>query len=343
MAKVYFKPVNNYKTRRRELADLIDKSNIFADIKEGGYVAVKLHLGEIDNPNYINPMLAGVVVQKIKEKGGIPFLTDTSTLYLHQRHDAVKHISTALKHGFTYFAVGAPFIQADGLGFEEGVKLNSPGLLKETYMASILDESDFLVVLTHCKGHDLASYGGAIKNIGMGCGTKKTKLAVHRLVNFEVDENKCIGCGKCVTSCPGHYPKIIDKKMVNDNPLCMRCLICSESCPEKAINLPNISDMQKGLASATKAVLDNFKEKSAFINLGIDISHSCDCLGAPGNMISPDIGYFASNDIVAVDKAFIDKCGADIFEKELKINPLIQIEEAEKLGAGSSKYELIET
>lgn len=342
MSTVYFKPINYHKTQENQLSELIDKSDIFANIKQGDYVAVKTHIGEAGNPNYISAAAVGAVVKKIKEKGGIPFITDTTTLYRHMRYDAVKHIDTALKHGFTSYAVGAPFIPADGLGFEEGVKLKSNGILSEIYMASILAQCAFLVVLSHTKGHPLSAFGGAIKNIGMGCAIKKTKLAIHRLVDFEVKTELCNGCGTCEKVCPGHYPELVNGKMVNNNNECMRCPICADACPNKAISTPNVENMQKGLAAVSKAVLDNFKEKCSFLNFGINISHFCDCFSAPGEIISNDIGFFASNDIVAIDKAFLDKCGTDVFKNKHGIDPLVQVNEAEKLGLGTTKYELIE-
>lgn len=342
MSKVYFKPVNYHKTQVDQISDLIDKSGIFDNIKQDDYAAIKTHLGEIGNPNHISPIAIGAIVKKIKEKGGIPFITDTTTLYPHMRYDSVKHIDTALKHGFTSYAVGAPFIPADGLGFEEGVKLKGRGVLPEIYMASIFAQCDFLLVFSHTKGHPLSAFGGAIKNIGMGCAVKKTKLAVHRLAGFQVNSELCNGCGVCEKVCPSHYPKITDGKMKMTDTSCMSCGICAGSCPQKAISHPQIENLQKGLAGVTSAVLDNFKGKSSFINLGINISRFCDCFSAPGEIISKDIGFFASNDAVAIDKAFLDKCGADIFKDKHNLNPLVQVEEAERLGVGSTKYELVE-
>lgn len=342
LMNVYFKPINYYKNQTEEVVCLINKSEIFSNISSGDYVAVKLHIGEIGNQNYINPTLVRAVIEKIKEKNAIPFLTDTTTLYKNKRYDATCHIDTALRHGFSFFATGAPFIVADGLGFEDGIKLESKGMLPETYMASIFSQCNFLVVLSHCKGHHITSFGGAIKNIGMGCVTRRTKLAIHRLADFAIDTDKCDGCGICADVCPGHYPSVINEKMINTNEDCMRCRICEIECPKGAISTLKIENVSKGLVSATEAVLKNFKEKAAFINFGINISHLCDCFADPGRMISRDIGYFASNDIVAVDKAFLDKCGIDVFKNEFKIDPLVQISEAEKLKIGLGKYNLIE-
>ncbi len=342
MADVYFKAHNPLVNRVEMVKEAIDRSGILSAVHKGDMVAVKLHIGEIGNPYHVDPLITRTVVQCIRARGGDPFITDTTSYYVYMRHNALDFHRTATAHGFVPEAVGAPFIVADGLGASPGVRLAGKGILKEVFMAELFAESAFLFVLSHCKGHSMTGFGGALKNIGMGCVTKRTKLAAHRVVDYSIDRERCTGCGKCHEVCPWHFPEIVDGKAVNDSPHCMRCPICQDHCPAGAIKLGNVEKLQHAVAGAACSVLSLFKGKTAFLNVATGISRYCDCFDAPGDILVKDTGYFASNDGVAADMAFLQKVGPGPFREAHGVDPTVQIHEAERLGGGSTEVNLVE-
>lgn len=343
MSDVHFLKAHPFKNRIAGIKSLLKASGILSSISKNDIVGVKLHVGEIGNPYHIDPLLVRTVIEAIKEKGGNPFITDTTSLYTYARHNAIDHHNTAISHGFGYESVGAPFIVADGLGNSPGVMLKTKegAIINEIFMAEIFSECQFLLAISHCKGHPMTAFGGAIKNLGMGCTTKRSKLDQHRVVGYSIDTDKCIGCGRCIEVCGWNIPVIKNGKAQNDSPQCMRCPICMLNCPEKAISLSDLEKLPKAVATAAATILEKFEGKSAFLNVGINISRFCDCMDAPGELISRDIGYFASTDPVAADRAFLNEAGAEIFKKANGIDPAIQLEEAERLGAGSNMFNLI--
>jgi hypothetical protein len=161
-----------------------------------------------------------------------------------------------------------------------------------------------MIVVSHLKGHPLGGFGGAIKNLGMGGVTKKSKLDQHRLLDLVVDEQACQGCGTCVDACWFNLPRIEDGCAVIDSPWCMRCPICSTACPEGAISLENREKLPLGLAVAAKAVLNTFdRDKVAYVNFAMDISTVCDCAPSPGEIMSQNVGLFASTSPLSIDAA----------------------------------------
>lgn len=341
MADVYFKKAHPMKNRIVGVKELIETSGILSKIEKKDMVAIKLHVGEIANPYHVDPLLVRILVGCIRERGGDPFITDTTTYYEYKRHNALDHHRTAVMHGFGYESVSAPFIVADGLGFSAGIHLKGKGIIEDVYMAEIFAETDFVLVLSHCKGHPLTAFGGALKNVGMGCATKRSKLDQHRVVGYFFDSDKCVGCGICSDICPFHFPQIRNGKSLMDSPDCMRCPVCRDNCPEGAIMLTQITELQRAVASVSTAILEQFGQKVAFLNVATNISRFCDCLDAPGEIIAGDIGYFASTDPVAVDRAFLDAIGIDLLRNIHKIEPEVIIKEAERLGAGKDKVNLI--
>lgn len=342
MSDVYFYRLHPATSRLQGLRQLLEESGILSSIENGDLVAIKLHVGEIGNPYHVDPLLVRTVVDAVKESGGDPFLTDTTTYYLYERHNALQHHRTALAHGFGYEAVRAPFIVADGLGSSDGVRLPGLGIMPEAHIAALFLECDFLFFISHCKGHPLTGYGGAVKNVGMGCATKRTKLAEHRSANYMIDTEKCTGCGTCVEVCPYGYPRVVDGKARNESELCMCCPICRDSCPAGAIDLANLLNLQKAIAACCAIFLSAFGERRAFLNVATNISRQCDCFEAPGEIVHQDIGYFASLDPVAADRAFLDAVNPSLFHRLHNVDPRVQLEEAERLGIGENRVRLIE-
>lgn len=329
-----------YRLSRISLDGLRELFSKVSDIEDGNLVAIKLHMGELMNYRFIRPVFVREIVEEIKEQGGIPFLTDCTTLYRRGRFTAVDYLETARKNGFNVEGIGAPIIIADGLTGENGV-MNG-----KMEMGQAIYEADYLVSLTHCTGHISAGYGGAIKNLGMGCMTKNGKRAVHKFSAPEVDTKLCKKCGTCIEACPysvismREFPKI-DKKW------CVGCGRCIEVCPQKAMQREEgwLTLYINALVEAATSVCKKFGERKCFINFLTDITADCDCAPQQNNLI-PDQGILASKDLVAIEQASYDlikkAAGKDILEESSGISGSMQMEIAEDIRAGSRKYEIQE-
>jgi uncharacterized protein len=312
-----------------EANTLYDAAGTFDCIKTGDLVAVKLHVGELGNPYYVQPFFVHDIIRRVKEAGGKPFLTDSNTYYQAQRNNAYDHMVTALTNGFNM----APFIVADGLKSENYRTVKTKGILSEIEVSGAIAEADAMIVVSHDKGHELAGFGGAIKNLGMGCTPKAGKLRQHRVVGLEIDQSKCVGCGKCKETCPMELPEIIEGKARNTSPICMRCPMCKMSCPKQAINFTHKEDILKALASAAYGVLSTFKPKKvAYVSFAKNITQYCDCLPSPGEFLMKDVGIFAANSPVSVDAAFLQSVDYQIFNKAYHVDCMDQVKEAKALG-----------
>jgi uncharacterized protein len=313
----------------KEANRLYEAAGTFDCVKKGDLVAIKLHVGELGNPYYIQPFFVHEIVRKIEEVGGKPFLTDSNTYYEGQRYNAYDHMFNALMNGFNM----APFIVADGLRSENYRMVNTKGILSKIEVSGAIAEADAMIVVSHCKGHELSGFGGAIKNLGMGCTPQAGKFRQHRTVGLEIDESKCIGCGKCRQACPINLPEIIGEKAKNLSPKCMRCPICSHECPTGAAKLVNQDNICRALASAAYGVLSTFKRgKVSYVSFAKDITQFCDCMPNPGKIMMEDIGIFASNSPVSIDGAFLQKANYKVFNKASHVECMIQVQEAKRLG-----------
>ena len=313
----------------KEANRLYDAAGTFDCVKKGDLVAVKLHVGELGNPHYVQPFFVHDIVRRVKEAGGKPFLTDANTYYQAQRNNAYDHMITALTNGFNM----APFIVADGLRGENYRTVKNRGILKEIEVAGAIAEADAMIVVSHDKGHELSGFGVAIKNLGMGCTSREGKLRQHRAVGLEIDESKCIGCGKCKEACPMDLPEIFGKKARNISPLCMRCPFCAEACPTGAIKLVGKENLCRALASAAYGVLSTFKSKKvSYVSFAKDITQYCDCLPNPGEVMIKDVGIFASCSPVSIDGAFLKMIDYKVFNDAYHVDCMLQIKEAKDIG-----------
>ncbi|TYB31437.1 MAG: DUF362 domain-containing protein [Candidatus Mcinerneyibacterium aminivorans] len=355
---------------RGEADNKANKLNRIMDIEEFKQIfnkdeltGIKIHFGEKGNDGYINPTYVRVIVDKLKKLGVKPFLTDTNTLYTGERKNSVDHINTAIYNGFSYATVNAPVIIADGINSQNyrDIKINKKHF-DNVKIASDILESDSLVVMSHFKGHILAGFGGAIKNLAMGCAPEIGKRAQHA-VWPEVIEEKCIGCGLCAENCPKEAITIENAKAKIDLSKCIGCGECVNVCQEEAIDMDwdvEIKDFLERLSEyAYGAVLDK-KEKVVYINFLMNITPDCDCTPWSDHPIVPDIGILASKDPVALDKASLDlvnkqkgfqnsklkdnhQPGADKFKGlNPKIENILQLKHAADIGLGKLEYDLIE-
>ena len=313
----------------KEANRLYDAAGTFNCIKKDDLVAIKLHVGELGNPYYVQPFFVHDIVRRVKQAGGKPFLTDTNTYYLAQRNNAYDHMLTAHMNGFHM----APFIVADGLRGENHRTVKTRGTLNEIEVSGAIAEADAMIVISHNKGHELSGFGGAIKNLGMGCTSQASKLRQHRTIGLEIDESKCTGCGECKQICAFSAPEIINKKARNTSPLCMRCQMCIDVCPTEAIKVTHKQDLCKALASAAYGVLSTFKKsKVSYVSFAKDITQYCDCLTTPGKVVMDDVGIFAADSPVSIDAAFLNRIDYKVFNNAYDTDCILQVQEANALG-----------
>lgn len=374
-SKVYF---TTFKTSDTEnLLQKLKRLIIKAGIKDidfiDHYAAIKIHFGELGNLAFLRPNYAKVVADLVKECGGKPFLTDCNTLYVGSRKNALDHMDTAYTNGFSPFSTGCHVIIADGLkGTDEELVPINLEYVKEAKIGRAIMDADIFISLTHFKGHEATGFGGALKNIGMGCGSRAGKMEQHSDGKTFVLTDKCVGCGACVRICAHDAPKVVDKKASIDLDKCVGCGRCIGVCPKDAI-VPNGSSsndiLNRKIAEYSYAVC---KDRPCFhISLVCDVSPNCDCHAENDIPIIPNVGMFASFDPVALDVACADACNRQpiisksvLDENKNKVNEKSHneescdcdhfhmvhpdtnwkscIEHAVKIGLGLDSYELIE-
>lgn len=326
------------------------------------FVAIKMHFGEPGNLAFLRPNWAKTVADFVKERGGKPFLTDCNTLYVGGRKNGLDHLDTAALNGFSPLSTGCQVVIADGIkGLDEVyVPVEGGEYVKEAKIGQAIMDADVFISLTHFKGHESAGFGGALKNIGMGCGSRAGKMEQHKSGKPHVHHEDCVGCGMCTKICAHSAITVTDRKATIDHNKCVGCGRCIAVCSRDAI----INDSDEGsvmlnrkIAEYTKAVVDG--RPCFHISLVIDVSPNCDCHAENDAAIVPNVGMFASFDPVALDMACADAVNAqpiiqgsasdagdhsdhDHFHR---IHPdtcwMSCLEHAEKLGIGTREYELI--
>ena len=344
---------------------LITKAGIDTIDFKDKFVAVKIHFGEVGNMAFLRQQYAKVLCDHIKAKGGRPFLTDSNTLYIGQRSNALDHLSAAYMNGYNPLATGVHTIIADGLRGVDCVEVPVAGgeYVKNAKIGSAIAQADIVISLTHFKGHVAAGFGGCLKNLGMGSGSRQGKMEMHSSGTPAINKKKCIGCGMCVRNCANDGVHVIDGKATIDESHCLGCGFCIAYCPKGAIMTKwneAAGILNKKIAEYAKAVVDG---KPAFhINMLVDVSPDCDCDGGNDVPVIPDVGMFASFDPVAIDQACVDAANeqsviagsaADkVHSKDLDgdifrvIHPETDWEaglnHAQKLGLGSREYSLVQ-
>jgi uncharacterized Fe-S center protein len=344
-SKVYFLPWDSIDV----LGAFLKKAKNFEHIKAKNFTAVKIHFGEEGNKGYIKPQYACAVVKIIKEKTAFPFLTDASTIYIGKRSDAYHHALIAQKHGFDIQNCGCPVIIADGLKGEGEYKVQvNLKHFKSVLIARDIFKADKFIFMNHFKGHEITGFGGALKNIGMGCSSKAGKYAMHHNSKPVANFKKCKFCGACVRHCLQKALSVANDKIVMDAQKCVGCGQCIATCPFEVFELnwnENPGFVQEKIVEHAFGVLKD--KQSANINFLNHISKFCDCFTFNKNLPQmKDIGVLAGIDPVAVDQASYDMVntafGENFFKKMYpEIDPSIQLEYAQKLGIGTRNYELI--
>ncbi len=371
-AKVYFSDLRTVERGMGlagKLQKLIKAAGIGDIDMDGKFVAIKMHFGELGNLSFLRPNYARAVVDVVRELGGKPFLTDCNTMYPGSRKNALEHLYCAWENGFTPMTVNCPILIGDGLKGTDDVEVPVVGgeYVTNAKIGKAIMDADIIISLSHFKGHEEAGFGGALKNLGMGCGSRAGKKEQHCSGKTVVDKSLCRGCRKCQKECANEGLVYLEdeKKMSVDLDKCVGCGRCLGACNFDAISFGNNDAnelLNRRIAEYAKAVVDG--RPSFHISLVIDISPNCDCHCENDAPILPDVGMFASFDPVALDQACADACmrmppmpnsrlGDTMAEKGfedhhdhfINVHPETDwrscLEQAEKVGIGTREYEIV--
>lgn len=364
VSKVYF---TDFRTTHQEnlpmkLVRLVKQAGMLETIDfQKKYTAIKIHFGEPGNLSYLRPNFARVIVDLIRQAGGLPFLTDCNTLYVGRRKNALDHLDSAYENGYNPFATGCHVMIADGLkGTDEALVPIDGEYVKQAKIGRAIMDADVVISMNHFKGHIAAGFGGALKNIGMGCGSRAGKMEMHSAGKPDAQDKKCVGCGICRKNCAHDAITIADGRACIDHQKCVGCGRCLAVCPMDAIVAAGDESneiLNYKIAEYAYAVL---KDRPHFhISFVMDVSPNCDCHSSNDAPIVPNVGMFASFDPVALDLACADAVNrqkpvknsllgeseydlGDYFKNvHPETNWMAAVEHGFKLGLGNCEYELI--
>jgi len=364
-------PADTRLAKIQRLCDAVGLADRVKPLRKGGedeVVAVKAHFGETGNDTYLHPTFVRQVVDCVKAAGGRPFLTDTCTLYKSTRHNAVDHLETAYLHGFTPYVVGAPVIIADGVTsrcYEEvPVNLKHFASVK---IAQAFRSASAMVVLSHFKGHMMGGFGGALKNLAMGCAPQAGKIDQHGR-NVAI-RGACVGCGECVKVCPQNALSLgkpekgrKGRRAAIDKTRCIGCYECVTVCRQGAIGVDaagEYADFTERMMEYAFGAVQGKAGRVVYLNFLMAVTTQCDCAAWSEPALVPDLGILASADPVAIDTASFDLVNAAPslihldgheghsrgYDKFAALRPQTrgrhQIDYAEAIGLGTTTYELI--
>jgi len=337
----------------QRMLDRLDLKSMFNDQR----VAVKMHVGGNIGYSTIHPIFVRALVAAIKKAGGSPFITDGSF-----------SVSGAVVRGYTEEVLGAPIYPVGGAKdryyHEKNIGYRS---LEKIHVAGNIHDADAMIVLSHGKGHGQCGFGGAIKNIAMGCVTVETRGWIHGLMDteFKWDREACNHCYVCRENCPAGAISFDEEGTWNAfSHACRFCMHCADSCPANAITISphGIRYFQEGMVRTAKAVLGTFEpNRVLYLTALLHITPLCDCWGFTTPALVPDIGIMASDDIVAIEQAALDSIKAEdyipgtlpeqldvaegeghFFQRIWRKDPYLQVETAAALGLGSREHKVVE-
>lgn len=366
-SKVYFTNLRTSPSRNlpTKLERLVKQAGIENIDFEKQFVAIKIHFGEPGNLAFIRPNYAARIANLLRSLGGKPFLTDSNTLYSGGRSNAVDHIKSAMENGFNPISAQCDVIIADGLKGTDYREIPIDGeYCKAPKIGAAIADADVIISMNHFKGHEQTGFGGAMKNLGMGCASVGGKLELHSASQPVINKENCIGCNICVKYCAHDAVHLINRKAEIDYDTCVGCGQCVALCQYDAAVLGEDDTSERlnyKIAEYTKAVL---KDKPNFhISFIMNVSPECDCWNHNDAALVPDLGIAASFDPVALDKACADMVIAaptlgnnritdldhhEHLEGEDKfclVHPNTEwkkgLDYAEKIGLGTQEYELI--
>ncbi|MFH0964751.1 MAG: DUF362 domain-containing protein [Planctomycetota bacterium] len=364
---VYFAPAKLGKKGKSlvqgvgELFERVEGGDVVA---KRDLVAIKVSFSEVGNTAYVRPQLLRPIADRVRDRGGKPFFTDSNTLYVGGRANAVDHIETALRNGFDFAAAGAPIIVADGLTGKayEIVRIDREQC-RTAKIGAAAYHAHAILSAAHVHGHGGTGLAATFKNLGMGLGSRAGKQMMHSLKEApKVNEKACVGCGLCARYCLSEAITLLEGKARVDVERCTRCGECTVTCPERAIAIrwgESDAAFQKRIVEYAAAVLANKKGKALFFAYLLNVSPGCLCERRSDAGIVPDVGVLASRDPVAIEQATFDlvnaqpgipsskvgDCppGEDKFRKLFpEMDSTVVMRYAEEIGLGTRAYDLVE-
>jgi uncharacterized Fe-S center protein len=349
-SKVYFTPLENKKLNSPllKIKKLLNKCNIKDFFNKNELIALKVHFGELGNTAFLRPIYLRPIVELVNHSGAKPFMVDTNTLYVGMRTNTVDHLHNAMFNGFGYSTLQTPIVIADGLRGENSIEFEvNLELQKTVSLASDIVNADGMVCISHFKGHEISGFGGAIKNLSMGCASRQGKLEMHSNSKPTVHQENCTSCGRCLQNCASNAIEMTPKAFITDN--CTGCSRCIAVCPEHTIHInwdASSADTMKKMVEYAYGTYLALNKKIIFINFITSVSPACDCYPGNDKPVVEDLGFAASLDPIALDKACFDLVkkakGEDPFKTVYpEIDSDIQFKHAEKINFGDIQYELI--
>ena len=350
---VFMVKVNNGDSDKiiaQKLNALVDASGVLGFLKKDDYTGIKIHFGEEGNTGHIRPEWLKGLIERLRSITNNIFFTDTNVLYKQsKRTNAVDHLKLAYSHGFSFQNMNVPVIIADGL---RGRNYTDVEISKKRFsrvkVASAITDCDSLLALTHITGHIMTGFAGAIKNLGMGCASRRGKFEQHCGIVPDFNSGECVGCGLCVSNCPADVITLSRGKAKIDEVNCIGCGECVVVCKTEALNAKwseTLANLQEKMVEYACGAIEAVDRRIGYINFLTNITKDCDCLAKDEPRIIEDVGILASNDLVGIDSASAGILNGlkdkDIFRQEYpEIDWTVQLRYAASMGLGDPNYKL---